>query len=316
MTLLLLEGPDGGGKTTLAKTVLKDYAYQHNGPPPWTGMAADKSVAKRNEVFWWQLGNLVPKDATGRTVVDRSWPSEQAYGRVLDRPLVFHALAQRMFERYMLSVGGIVVLCLPPFHVARAAWKDRVNEGRELLNEEWQFAEIYAMYERWRTCLPVVDYDYSRDDDELLLDGIDQETLVPNPHPGILFGNPQAKILVVGEQSNLKWNEAGLHFPFIGPSRNAVWLAAQFERMAIPESAIAWINALQPDNRPTPAAVVGATVEVIVALGHTATRWAIQNGEHCHQLISVPHPAYWTRFNANDDTWPLHEHVHLLHHFT
>jgi hypothetical protein len=158
MSLILMEGPDGAGKTVTAKAVFADYHYQHNGPPE-----------NAERVVEWQLLSLLPDvtvaPAPARWVVDRSWPSEQAYHKHAGRRDAFtETIVREVFEPYMLRNRGVVVLCLPPYAVARGSWAARAAKGQELLTDEAQFADTYAFYARWplTTNLPHVVFDYTK----------------------------------------------------------------------------------------------------------------------------------------------------------
>lgn len=307
MPMILLEGPDGGGKTTVAKTLFSQYQHQHNGPPP-KGSPAD--------TFWWQLEGLMPRMPevfqrppvkNNHWIVDRNWPSEQIYHRFAGRPHIFNPLAQRMFERYMLSVDGVVVICLPPYDVAYETWRRRADAGLELLTEDEQFATMYEFYSSWwtTTSLPVFTYDYTRPEDDLFLDCIAHASVI-NPAPGIVYGNPAARILIVGEQYNVRARPQGPHIPFVGTGRNGFWLAHQLELLGIPESELAWVNAVQPDGRWTQLDVSKFNFDLAIALGSTAKDWVYEQ-RAIRNWLAFPHPAFWTRFKSKEQ-YPLLDH--------
>jgi len=307
VSLVLLEGPDGGGKTTLAKQ-LTEYTYVHNGPPP--------KGASPSETFWWQLESLMsPRDASGTVtnwVVDRSWPSDQIYHRFTGRPNVFHPYAQRMFERYMFAHQGVVVMCLPSFATAYRTWSKRAEQGLELIKDEHDFATMYYFYKSWArtTSLPVIIYDYERHD----LNWVRAAVTVRRwgaaySTPGVVWGNPLAKILIVGERYNVIARPQGPHIPFVGTGRNGFWLAQQLELLGLTERDLAWVNADQPDGQCTNFYAVQEALpnhHTTICLGRTAINWAA-SARFIKSWIGVPHPAYWARFKAHEE-WPLLQH--------
>lgn len=314
--LALFEGPDGGGKTTAARALAgAAFAYQHNGPPVFDADATD--AAKRAQIFWWQLKALVPREhGAAGTIIDRSWPSEQVYHQFAGRPDTFDPLTHRMFERFMLAHNGVVVMCLPKYATAHANWERRVRAGEELVTDVADYATMYEHYRDWTTTLPHVYFDYERESvgDLTKMLVAAGEATYDNPDPGTIYGNPGARILVVGEQYNHVANSAdGPFVPFAGAGTNGRWLANQLELMALTEADLAWVNARTPvTGHATDLAVLGRLphVSAILALGNVAQRWAAEamhyarlKRGHAYKLFSAPHPAYWTRFHA-DESWP------------
>lgn len=168
--LILLEGPDGGGKTATARSsAFADCVYKHNGPPIGT------TQIERVE---WQLAGLKPVPGAKHTVVDRSWPSEQIYHKFADRPDVFSAPIHQLFDEFMSWHAGVIVICLPPYEVARRTWRERADQGKELLTKEMQFREMYDFYknygEWWPTYTPVVYYDFTTTTPEQLRENINE----------------------------------------------------------------------------------------------------------------------------------------------
>lgn len=291
--LVLLEGPDGGGKTTLALEGLRDLHYQHNGPPP---------SKKRTDIFWWQLRGLMPLNA-GVTdyVVDRSWPSDQVYHRFARRPNVFTPVISRMFERYLLSQSGVIVNCRPSYAVAYKTWRQRADIGAELVRDDDQFAMIYEHYlmseALWRANgIPVLHYDYTVDGLMALREAIDD--LDVGVAPEGVVGNPNARILIVGEQANVAANPLGPHLPFIAPAASSRWITNELAVMGLREVDLCWVNAKTPTGAATDLHFDELRhVKVIVALGTVAQHWVQTRASLAH-VICVDHPAYWMRFCA------------------
>lgn len=152
--IILLEGPDGGGKTQTAKRAFPHFTYVHNGPP---------EGATQLERVVWQFEGL-RRGQPDDTAVDRSWPSEQIYHKFMGRPDVFRGEVHRLFDDYMFEQQGVIVLCIPSRDVCQAAWQKRVDEGKELLVEAKQFHEMYDFYSSYasiyRLRTPVVWFDY------------------------------------------------------------------------------------------------------------------------------------------------------------
>ncbi len=317
--IILLEGPDGSGKSTLAKRLAEELGAttQHCGNPPVLGIATGPAEnggpyrARQAAHFWWQLRGLeLQNPSAAITVVDRSWPSEQIYHDLVGRPHFFTRPYERMFERYLLTHGGVIVKCLPPYHVAKANWLARSDRGGELVNDTEAFTEIYNRYAAWHFSAVVMNqYDYTSPwQQDHIVDVMRQLHASQPTCPPRFAGNYNAPILIVGERYNLtKVSAAGPHLPFVGTGTNGRWLAQRLDEMGLSENQLCWVNAQQEDGSPT--AYLGLKAfPVVITLGKVAESWVADAGPLLSQaaVFKAPHPAYWTCFHGRE-TWPLTE---------
>ena len=107
--IIILEGPDGGGKTTLAETLRAQL--QSNGMTHVIKHGPYKGVQSEDlcKIFFRSMSQALTYD--DHVIMDRSWLSEPIYGNVyrkgenrVDMP------RRRMLERVALSRGAVVVL--------------------------------------------------------------------------------------------------------------------------------------------------------------------------------------------------------------
>lgn len=102
--VLVLEGADASGKTTLARYLVERHGarYLHLGP--------------YTDVWRWHLGAFLRAQRLAAAgylvVVDRHWPSECAYGAVY-RSGSAYPVAARCFDRLWLRAAALYVLCVP-----------------------------------------------------------------------------------------------------------------------------------------------------------------------------------------------------------
>lgn len=112
--LIILEGPDGAGKTTLARALAKH----------WDAMVfhctATKALIPAMRDYQQNvLENVIENINLGRTVIlDRFWPSEMIYGGVL-RPTNPHGFSWQELERECHKLDAFYVVCNCESAIAR-----------------------------------------------------------------------------------------------------------------------------------------------------------------------------------------------------
>jgi thymidylate kinase len=166
--VIILEGPDGTGKSTLAQLIQNHYGLE-----PFARGTNDRS--KLYEVTRSDTYRGLA-DAVGGfrapTVADRLYYSELVYADIVGRPCEFNVVEQGYIERIINAIGMPVVVCCPPLEVAQAnALKD---EQMDDVNEH--YAKIYNAYQHLineeRFPEHAIIYDYTADDAEQVLDEI------------------------------------------------------------------------------------------------------------------------------------------------
>ena len=293
---IILEGPDGAGKTTLAQTLNKaGYGpIVHLGPP-------DKFTPPLEEYL-----NALHR-YKNVAIFDRLHLGERIYGKILRKNDRLGIAGQRMLERVMLSMDVRVILCLPPWEVAHDNWIKRAREGKELTVDPVQYAEIYhgyaAMYHE--TALPTWQYDYTQTTAiDTLIDMLEQPVRA-NAGPGI--GNfRRGSTLIVGDQVNPR--VALYDYPFVASGKGASsFITEQLEVCGVGEECLYWINAYDSNGYRTDGSFIERlSPRRIVALGARAGRWC-RDLEVEHRQI--PHPAFWRRFHFNEEYTALHDAV-------
>jgi DNA polymerase III delta prime subunit len=165
--VVIIEGPDGCGKTTLAHRLERECGLEYARYP---GISSSKGSTDTGVVLWWKL--QLDKAHENNRVYDRCfYISEQVYQMVMpERMLMLGGEAMIGGIADVWQVNPLIIFCLPPKEVFE---KNTFQVGRpQLLGVDerlmrktyWQY---WCMYGLWSNCLydNVRRHDYTRDED-------------------------------------------------------------------------------------------------------------------------------------------------------
>lgn len=282
---LILEGPDGAGKTTLAnhiKQAWPETIYHHHGP--------DKHLLSA-ELAAKYMVSLRPALRGADLVLDRSWLSEPIYASVYRGTASRITQEQRrMLERAALQAGMVVVRCLPS---EEQCVKTFLSGREEMLDSTEQLRAVYQAYAAGLdTWLPIVDFDYTKDSLDELLKRATTARQAYKPRVVLLGDRPAVRSL----------EQAVFAVPFVsftGPGCST-WLAEQLNAEGIAEHALIWFNAYGAEGRALSPSKLPVGIPV-VALGNQAANWCVEHEVPCRL---VPHPQAHKRFAFNEP-YPL-----------
>jgi uracil-DNA glycosylase len=281
---IVLEGPDGAGKTTLAQSLMLRYgfAYHHEGPPPTDA-----------DPLLHHYARLIT-DAKVPTVFDRLHLGEMVYGPLLRGKSRITAEESKLMNRLLLGTGSIVIGCLPQFGTCLR--NNRAKE--ELIKDERLLAEAYAQWQRLFYAgagylLPngaIHDYESS----QVILNST--EALGPGA-----IGAPRARFLFVGEKPA---GELDLPF-FRAEGRSSGFLNQAISEAGFRESMCSFTNAQYPDGRARNIASILAGFHkqvTVITLGTIASKASdnqrLRDMRIVRSVKNLPHPAYWKRFHS------------------
>lgn len=286
MPIIILEGPDGAGKSELAKELLtgpcKDWKYYHNGT--YEGM-------KGRELFQLYTRQILEGRHDG-ILLDRSFDSERIYGKVMRGEDRIRAHGQKLLNRLCSAMGAIQIVCLPPKAVAEANWQEKMEDYLEHLGD-WN--KVYYYYEELLKDPRYVRYDYTwcagRTRKDLLLRFSTMIKIVEGGDwlPEGYVGSPTAKYLFVGEQVNVK--KAWVDLPFFDVRGVSVYLAEVLEKAGIKEEDCAFVNCWNQDHELN---VLRGKGKRVIALGRRV-HFILKQSLFDHRYL--PHPNYVRRFN-------------------
>lgn len=280
MKHIIIEGPDGAGKTTLARFLCHRHnmGYHHEGPPP-VGVSALE-----------HYGRLLA-EAPRPTVFDRLHLGEVVYGPLLRGGSRLSTYDWGLMNRLIRGTGSVVVTCLAPW--ATCITNNRAKE--ELIKDE---GLLRVAYDTWSLVIShdlMVNhqfYDYTSSPPFKLLE--------TDTCPDGVVGSPDATVLLVGEQPN-----GALDLPFFSAANSSAFLngALQAAGYGLTEWDVAFTNAITAKGVVRDLAYIVSQMprlKVAVGLGRTAHNQLERQRVPFVKVEHVPHPAYWKRFHASE----------------
>lgn len=303
--LIILEGPDGGGKTTLMEwrtfvnpdAGVKDH-FVHSGPFKRVTQGLARLYVEA--MLPALLGHA-------DVVMDRAWLSEPIYAaRYREAAPRLDKVQLRMLDRIAMRLEAGVVLCLPPQETCLATFRER--RGEEMLEREQQLKAVYLDYAegfRWQelTALPVTRYDRTKD---VAVD-IVVDTTSAHPLGSFSGGNLDAPIVLIGDKfGEVKNHDPRFQVPFVSFDRSGCshWLTETLEEAGIAEGDLLWVNSDSPNLQDI---VEDGTRLGVFTLGLEAYKRVQQrmpNISKDQNTHSVDHPQAHKRFQTRMD-YPL-----------
>lgn len=324
--ILVLEGADGTGKTTLARELVARYSafYIHNGlwPDIWKRHVAALRLALR-------------KSQEQLVIIDRLWLSEQIYGDTF-RAGPAYDLGARCLDRVLMRYGAVTVLCVRHnFSAHMRHFEELKQTRREKFSRMEAVAFRYLDLAAGNLATPGNLYyqqltrfqDYALREDVMIYDfeaggrnlpqtgkaivdrirwlregaakniGLHEDVLCCDDFSN-LAGNPRRpNYLLVGEALSPRACRQAAPFFWSDASSSASYLNAQLRDLQFREDRALWVNALATDDwLPRLRDQLDSKTRVI-ALGGIAARRVGELG--FPNAVCVPHPQWARRFQAS-----------------
>lgn len=129
---IIIEGPDGAGKSTLAKSLAG---------------ALDMNIMKMTANGGQSVSEYLQKLACDGVIIDRCWVSEQVYSDLFERePRIDHDDAEALTE-LCEHIGIPIIVLLPPLHVVIGRLNERGDEYADVVCPN--IVKIYERYQEW-----------------------------------------------------------------------------------------------------------------------------------------------------------------------
>ena len=298
--IVVLEGADCAGKTTLAKYLSKQYGFRHI---HLTYRFKDKMFTYHHAAM-----ELVLKYAEkGPVVLDRWWPSEVIYADEF-RGGSKWPLAHRFFDRVAIANNFVYVWCIPSDREGHRKRFTKMKEtGREMYDHLGGLMDAYSeMYSRYKNRRRHILYDLDTQGHDLesfaqhISDTYYFNMFWPDFGPDVKTrdwaGNAEnPKYVFVGEQSNPKTRRPV--WPFFEYGNSSLWMASALEAGRVPEHQILWVNALR-NNREIDISGLLNLGQYVVTLGTPAYNAVMRRTRR--GVINLTHPQYNRRFRPRE----------------
>lgn len=150
--VVVLEGCDGGGKSTLANWLhnTHDYAIVKTGPPAPAGNLT---------VTYLDALHAAIREP-GRTVFDRCHLGEAVYGPILRGADRIGVEGLAAIERVIAKHSVRLIICAPPWETLVVGWRGK----EDLVKNEATLRTVYERYLEEAERLGIVPYDWTAAD--------------------------------------------------------------------------------------------------------------------------------------------------------
>lgn len=166
--MIVVEGCDGTGKTTLAKQLAEELNLQFG--KRGTENRDDLYKVTRQDTYS-ALAHAV-RGSEPPLIWDRlGWISEPIYAPAMGRKVGFTAGELAWIHKAVRMIGCPVIVCIVPYELAL----ENARKDHQMMGVLSSFANIYQQYRRFLTVNNWVwPYDYTREDSAPILDVVEK----------------------------------------------------------------------------------------------------------------------------------------------
>lgn len=287
--LIILAGPDGAGKSTLAKALWKMQGGR------LLHFNRQKTLTRASLARMYTEAMTPAILNYDHIIMDRSWVCERPYAdEYWDGDDRLGIQGRRILERIAMRAEACVVFCDPGWETVKTNFQTRKFEDAqsELLDDTDQLARIYAAYGLRNTGMPWVTYDYTKESPGELMARIEQVSTAYHPTE-FTAGSMDAPFLIVTPDHPAPADSDSFYrFPMCehsgaGESR---WVALQLAHQGINECYLKWVTS----EHLMQANPISRVYKKVVALGGLA---AARCREVQMDHVELPHPTAFKKAN-------------------
>jgi nicotinamide riboside kinase len=329
--LIILDGPDGAGKTTLANELCK-HAEEQGYKPHYAHLSKPVDAWAEHRDALLDYLELAHGPEKKLVIADRYFMSEAIYGAVY-RQGSEYPFAARHFDRLLYRFGALRVVCAPPVEYVTETHAKLKGEREEMYDSGMDtVARMY--YDLWYgvdKTSAAIDYrpmsDYVQQliwqggvSDKLgwyhydvtthgknmglccssLMLELSRLNTLTKTFSNVEFKNlsgwPRKQaVLLVGDCIS---DQGSRGMPFLGNSDSSLYLAKTLHKLHADESRVCMVNINDPFGSMT-VSEVGSICGRVIALGKNAERALEANNIAYH--AKVRHPQHARRFSYHDD---------------
>jgi thymidylate kinase len=149
--IIIIEGPDGSGKTTLANTIAHQTGYP----------VVHRSQPKNDEEKKQMMQSYIDTIKAGKNCIfDRCWYSEMVYGPVMRDASVISYPEMYELERMLAKRGALIIYCTDDYGVL---WQRATKRGEDYVTSYATHEAICEGFDRLMNVphlIPMVRYGY------------------------------------------------------------------------------------------------------------------------------------------------------------
>lgn len=153
--IIIVEGPDGAGKTTVIEKLLKSHpgsSYRHFSYPE-----TDEEAFNYYQTYAQAIKET---DPTRVTLFDRSWYSDLIYGPIFRNRQEMSFLHAEMLDALVITHGGgFIIYCTAPLNILWARCKKRGESFIKNIAQLEKISDDYRSILSTKCTLPVIRFD-------------------------------------------------------------------------------------------------------------------------------------------------------------